>query len=64
MFHHRHIRVLLEAARTTGDLDAQAFALLGLLDPDYVQFQMNERGKTLEQLGAAWESVARKLCGR
>jgi AcrR family transcriptional regulator len=64
MFHHRHIRVLLEAARTTGDLDAQAFALLGLLDPDYVQFQMIERGQTLEQLGAAWESVARKLCGR
>jgi len=64
MFHHRHIRVLLEAAGTTGDLDAQAFALLGLLDPDYVQFQMTERGQTLEQLGEAWESVARKLCGR
>jgi len=64
MFHHRHIRVLLEAARTTGDLDAQAFALLALLDADYVQFQMTERGQTLEQLGEAWESVARKLCGQ
>src|ERR1700754_516681 len=64
MFHHRHIRVLLEAAGTTGDLDAQAFALLALLDADYVQFQMTERGQTLEQLGAAWESVARKLCGQ
>src|SRR6476661_4697320 len=64
MFHHRHIRVLLEAAGTTGDLDAQAFALLALLDADYVQFQMTERGQTLEQLGEAWESVARKLCGQ
>jgi AcrR family transcriptional regulator len=64
MFHHRHIHVLLEAAGTTGDLDAQAFALLGLLDADYVQFQLTERGQTLEQLGEAWESVARKLCGR
>ena len=64
MFHHRHIRVLLEAGGTTGDLDAQAFALLSLLDADYIHFQMTERGQTLEQLGEAWESVARKLCGR
>ena len=63
MFHHRHIRVLLEAANTAGDLDAQAFALLALLDADYVQFQMIERGQTLDDLGDAWESVARKLCG-
>ncbi len=63
MFHHRHIKVLLEAAGTTGELDAQAFALLALLDADYVQFQMTERGQTLAQLGDAWESVARKLCG-
>jgi AcrR family transcriptional regulator len=63
MFHHRHIRVLLEAASTTGDLDAQAFALLALLDVDYVQFQMTERGQSLDDLGDAWESVARKLCG-
>jgi len=63
MFHHRHIRVLLEAASTTGDLDAQAFALLTLLDADYVQFQMTERGQSLDDLGDAWESVARKLCG-
>jgi AcrR family transcriptional regulator len=64
MFHHRHIRVLLEAARTSGDLDAQAFALLALLDVDYVRFQMTERGQALEQLGDAWDSVARKLCGK
>jgi AcrR family transcriptional regulator len=64
MFHHRHIRVLLEGAGSTGDLDAQAFALLALLDADYVHFQMTERGQTLERLGVAWESVARKLCAK
>jgi AcrR family transcriptional regulator len=63
MLHHRHVRVLLEDAHTTGDLDAQAFALLGLLDADYVQYQMTERGQTLDDLGDAWESLARKLCG-
>ena len=58
-----HVRVLLEAAGTTGDLDAQADALLALLDADYVTHQL-ERGRTLDSLGDAWESVARKLCGR
>ncbi|BBY79368.1 TetR/AcrR family transcriptional regulator [Mycolicibacterium pulveris] len=62
--HHRHVRVLLEDAGTTGDLDAQAAALLALLDVDYVHHQLTERGATLESLGDAWESVARKLCGR
>lgn len=61
--HHRHVRVLLEAAGTTGDLDAQAAALLALLDSDYVQHQIGERGESLESLGDAWESVARKFCG-
>jgi AcrR family transcriptional regulator len=64
MLHHRHIRVLLEHAGTTGDVDAQAFALLTLLDADYVDRELTERGQTLEQLGDAWESVARKLCGK
>jgi AcrR family transcriptional regulator len=63
MLHLHHIRVLLEDAGTTGDLDAQAFALHSLLDVDYVHRQLIERGQTLEQLGDAWESVARKLCG-
>ncbi|SEH87748.1 DNA-binding transcriptional regulator, AcrR family [Mycolicibacterium rutilum] len=61
--HHRHVRVLLADAGTTGDLDAQAAALLALLDSDYVQHQLGDRGETLESLGDAWESVARKLCG-
>ncbi len=61
--HHRHVRVLLESAGTTGDLDAQATALLALLDADYVQHQLTERGATLEALGDAWETLARKLCG-
>jgi AcrR family transcriptional regulator len=63
MLHHRHIRILLEDAGTTGDLDAQAFALHTLLDADYVHRELTVRGQTLEQLGDAWESVARKLCG-
>src|SRR5215213_5870457 len=61
--HHSHIRILLKDAGTTGDLDAQAFALLTLLDADYVRRQLTERGQTLDALGDAWESVARKLCG-
>lgn len=62
--HHRHLRVLLEKAGTSGDLDAQAAALLALLDVDYVHHQLIERGATLDSLGDAWESVARKLCGQ
>jgi AcrR family transcriptional regulator len=61
--HHRHVQVLLEAAGTTGDLDAHAAALLALLDADYVNHQLADRGRTLDELGDAWESVARKLCG-
>jgi AcrR family transcriptional regulator len=61
---HTHVRVLLEAAGTTGDLHAQADALLALLDADYVTRQLIERGRTLDSIGDAWDSVARKLCGR
>jgi AcrR family transcriptional regulator len=60
----RHVRVLLQSANTSGDLDAQTDALLALLDPDYVEHQLNDGGRTLETLGDAWESLARKLCGR
>jgi len=63
MLHRTHIRVLLEAAGTTGDLDVQADALLALLEADFVEHQLNDRGLTLEELGNAWESLARKLCG-
>ncbi len=59
-----HVRVLLQAAGTTGDLDAQADALLALLDADYVTRQLVEHGRTLDSLGDAWDSVALKLCGR
>jgi AcrR family transcriptional regulator len=61
---HTHVRMLLASADTTGDLDAQTDALLALLDADYVEHQLNHRGHTLETLGDAWESLARKLCGR
>lgn len=61
--HQRHITVLLEEADTTGDLDAQATALLALLDADYVHHQLTEGGQTLRRLGDAWETLARKVCG-
>ncbi|AFM16569.1 transcriptional regulator [Mycolicibacterium chubuense NBB4] len=61
--HHRHVRWLLETARTTGDLDAQATALLALLDADYVHHERTDRHRTLDELADAWETVARKLCG-
>lgn len=61
--HRSHIRVLLDSAGTTGDLDAQTTALLALLDADYVHHETTERGRTLSDLGDAWETVARKLCG-
>ncbi|ORJ55985.1 TetR/AcrR family transcriptional regulator [Mycobacterium simiae] len=59
-----HVRVLLQAAQTSGDLEVQADALLALLDVDYVEHQLNYGGHTLDTLGDAWESLARKLCGR
>lgn len=59
-----HVHVLLEAAGTTGDLDAQTEALLALLDPEYVEHQIADRDQALSALGDAWENVARKLCGR
>ncbi|VEG53319.1 TetR family transcriptional regulator [Mycolicibacterium aurum] len=63
MLHHSHVRLLLETAGTTGDLDAQATALTALLDADYIHHQLTERNLTLTDLGNAWETVARKLCG-
>lgn len=62
--HHTHVRMLLQSAGTTGDLDAQVDALTALLDADYVGHQVTDLGRSLETQGDAWESVARKLCGR
>jgi AcrR family transcriptional regulator len=62
-----HVRVVLASAGTTGNLDAQTDALLALLDVDYVEHQLSTAvagGHTLRTLGDAWESLARKLCGR
>ena len=58
MLHRSHVRMLLEAAGTTGDLDAQADALLALLDADYVTHQYRV-GQTLESAamrGKAWRA--------
>ena len=59
-----HVRVLLRRPTPRGDLDVQTDALLALLDVDYIEHQLNDGGHTLETLGDAWESLARKLCGR
>ena len=63
MVQRTHVRMLLAAAGTTGDLDGQTDALVALLEADYVEYQLIERGQTLQTLGEAWESLARKLCG-
>ena len=56
--------MLLASAGTSGDLDGQTDALAALLEADYIEYQLTERGRTLQTLGDAWESLARKLCGR
>jgi AcrR family transcriptional regulator len=61
--HRTHLRMLLEAAGTSGDLDAQTDALMALLDADYVTHQVNDLDRSLQVQGDAWESLARKLCG-
>ncbi|MCK0174921.1 TetR/AcrR family transcriptional regulator [Mycolicibacterium sp. F2034L] len=60
--HLAHVRMLLDAAHTTGDLDAQAVALSALLDVDYVEHRLAQ-GVSLDAQGDAFESLARKLCG-
>ncbi|MGV0739057.1 helix-turn-helix domain-containing protein [Mycobacterium syngnathidarum] len=60
--HRTHVRMLLETAGTTGDLDTQADALIALLDPDYLAHQL-ALGRSLDELTAAWQDTARKLCG-
>jgi len=61
---HTHVRMLLAAADSGGDLDAQADALLALLDADYLTHRLATRGMTVRRLEEAWDSLARKLCGR
>ena len=61
---HTHVRMLLATAGTTGDLDAQTDALMALLEADYLDYQLLARDQSLQALGDAWESLARKLCGR
>lgn len=63
MLRRAHVRVLLADAATTGDLDAQAEALVALLDPVYVDHETAVRGRTLDDLAAGWETVVRKVCG-
>lgn len=61
--HRAHVRMLLEAAGTTGNLDAQTDALLGLLAPDHIAHQLADLGQTVDTLAQGWQSVTHKLCG-
>ncbi len=61
--HRTHVRSLLAAAHTTGDLDAQADALLALLDADYVTHRVVDLEVSLDDLAGAWEGLARKIIG-
>ena len=45
MLQHTHVRLLLETAGSTGDLDAQSDALLALLDADYVASPTQRPGR-------------------
>src|SRR4051794_28210966 len=58
-----HVRLLLETDGTTGNIAAQAEALLALLDADHVTHLLDDVGLTVDEVGDAWESVAVKLCG-
>lgn len=62
--HRSHVRMLLSAAGTTGDLDMHAESLIALLDADYVAHETIDRGRDLDDLIVAWQDIARKLCGR
>ena len=62
--HRTHVRMLLQTAGTTGDLGAQADALIALLDADYVAHQVIDLDRDLDRQADAWEGLARKLCGR
>lgn len=57
-----HVRILLAAAGSSGDLDAQADALTALLNPEYVEALCCE-GRDEHQQIQAWTSLAAKLCG-
>src|ERR1700709_357876 len=61
--HRSHVRMLLAAADTTGDLDTQTDAMTALLDADYVAHLVRDLDRSLDAQGDAWESLARKLCG-
>jgi AcrR family transcriptional regulator len=59
--HRTHVKMLLETAGTTGDLDAQADALIALFDADYVAHQVVDLDRDLQRQADAWEGLARKL---
>ena len=64
---HTHVRVLLAAAGSTGDLELQADALLALLDADYVTRQpwtATALRRTRRRLGKRRPQAVREVTGR
>jgi AcrR family transcriptional regulator len=57
-----HVRVLLENAGASGNLDVQTDALVGLLDASYVADQLHG-GQTVETMSDLWSELTCKLCG-
>lgn len=59
-----HLRMLLQSAKTTGDLNIQTDALLALLDAGYTEHKLNYGGHVLETLGQKHRRAWHKLCKR
>ncbi|MFJ1758159.1 TetR/AcrR family transcriptional regulator [Kitasatospora sp. NPDC088134] len=57
----RHLVLLLRAAGVHGDLELLADALLGMLDPALIHDQLTRRGRSPEQLEAAWRDLVTRL---
>jgi AcrR family transcriptional regulator len=55
-----HVRILLENASTSGNLDVQVDALTNLLNAVYVAHQLH-CGHSLKSMSDAWDDLARKL---
>ncbi|MEY9872444.1 AcrR family transcriptional regulator [Streptacidiphilus sp. MAP12-33] len=60
----RHIEVLLRSAGVQGDLELLAGALLATLDPAPVHHLLTERGRTVDELEAAWRDLVARITHR
>lgn len=59
-----HVRHLLEASGTTGDLPVLAGSLLAPLDVTTARMQVEVQHIPVERVAAAWEDIVRRVAGR